>query len=389
MRYITVLGSTGSIGVQTLEVLENLEGIRPEGLSTYSKIELLEQQARRWRPKRVCAVVESRARDLKVRLADTSVEVLAGKEGLLALANGEESDTVVTGIVGIAGLAPTLAAVRAGKRIALANKETLVTAGDLVMREARRCGAEIIPVDSEHSAVFQCLAARVNPENYEQEVSAVILTASGGPFFGRSRESLADVTKAQALRHPNWDMGAKITIDSATLMNKGLEVLEAAHLFRMPPERIEVVVHRQSIVHSMVRFSDNAVIAQLGVPDMKLPIQYALTYPERVNMTGNRLDFFSCGPLTFDRPDTETFRCLALAYRAGNIGGTMPAVLNGANEEAVSLFLQDKIRFLSIADMVEAAMEAHCPTAQPTLEDIVQADIWAREYVRLKLHKIG
>ncbi len=389
MRYITVLGSTGSIGVQTLEVLENMEDIRPEGLSAYSDIVLLEQQARKFHPKYVCAVHEERAKDLKIKLADTDIKVLSGREGLLAIANGERSDTVVTGIVGIAGLEPTLAAVRAGKRIALANKETLVTAGHLVMREAKRCGAEIIPVDSEHSAVFQCLAARVNSEDYEKEVRAIILTASGGPFFGRSRESLADVTREQALKHPNWDMGAKITIDSATLMNKGLEVLEAAHLFQMPLERIEVVVHRQSIVHSMVRFADNAVIAQLGVPDMKLPIQYAITYPKRVTMEGNALDFISCGALTFDKPDVDTFRCLSLAYRAGKMGGTMPAVLNGANEEAVSLFLQDKIRFLAIADTVEAAMEAHQPVAEPQLEEIMQADQWAREYVRSKVHKIG
>lgn len=389
MRYITVLGSTGSIGVQTLEVLESMEGVCPEGLSAYSDIALLERQARKFHPKQVCVVCEERAKELKIKLADTDIRVLAGQEGLLAVANGEKSDTVVTGIVGIAGLAPTLAAVRAGKRIALANKETLVTAGSLVMNEAKRHGAEIIPVDSEHSAIFQCLAARVNPEDYEKEVSAVILTASGGPFFGRSRESLATVTREQALKHPNWDMGAKITIDSATLMNKGLEVLEAAHLFRMPLERIEVLVHRQSIVHSMVRFADNAVIAQLGVPDMKLPIQYAITYPKRMTMVGNAPDFCSCGALTFDHPDTDTFRCLPLAYRAGKIGGSMPTVLNGANEEAVSLFLQDKIRFLSIAEVVEAAMDAHKTVENPSLEDIMQTDVWAREYVRANLHKIG
>lgn len=389
MRYITVLGSTGSIGVQTLEVLESMEGVCPEGLSAYSDIALLERQARKFHPKQVCVVCEERAKELKIKLADTDIRVLAGQEGLLAVANGEKSDTVVTGIVGIAGLAPTLAAVRAGKRIALANKETLVTAGSFVMNEAKRHGAEIIPVDSEHSAIFQCLAARVNPEDYEKEVSAVILTASGGPFFGRSRESLATVTREQALKHPNWDMGAKITIDSATLMNKGLEVLEAAHLFRMPLERIEVLVHRQSIVHSMVRFADNAVIAQLGVPDMKLPIQYAITYPKRMTMVGNAPDFCSCGALTFDHPDTDTFRCLPLAYRAGKIGGSMPTVLNGANEEAVSLFLQDKIRFLSIAELVEAAMDAHKTVENPSLEDIMQTDVWAREYVRANLHKIG
>ncbi|MBQ3226652.1 MAG: 1-deoxy-D-xylulose-5-phosphate reductoisomerase, partial [Clostridia bacterium] len=267
MRHITVLGATGSIGVQTLEVIEKMEGVRAEGLSTYSKIELLEQQARKFRPKKVCVVSEPHAKELKIKLADTEVKVLSGSEGLVELAEGEKSDTVITGIVGIAGLVPTLAAVRAGKRIGLANKETLVTAGDIVMSEAKRCGAQIIPVDSEHSAIFQSLAARVNPKEYDREVSEIILTASGGPFFGHARESLLGVTKEQALKHPNWSMGAKITIDSATLMNKGLEVLEAGHLFSMPLSRVKVLVHRQSIVHSMVRFCDNAVIAQLGAPD--------------------------------------------------------------------------------------------------------------------------
>ncbi len=388
MRYITVLGSTGSIGVQTLEVMEKMENARPDGLSTYSKIELLEEQARRFKPDKVCVVREDKAKELKIKLADTDIKVLSGAEGLIELAESEKSDTVVTGIVGIAGLIPTLAAIKKGKRIALANKETLVTAGDIVMSEAKAYGSEIIPVDSEHSAVFQCLAARVNKEDYEKEVDAIVLTASGGPFFGRDRTSLENVTRAQALAHPNWEMGAKITIDSATLMNKGLEVLEAAHLFNMPLDKIEVLVHRQSIIHSMVRFCDNATIAQLGVPDMKLPIQYAITYPKRMTMTNNELDFLTCGPLTFDKPDTDTFRCLALAYRAGNTGGTMPAVLNGANEEAVALFLQDKIRFLEIADVVESAMNNHKVVTAPDVDDILSADRWAREYVLSKLHKI-
>lgn len=388
MRHITVLGATGSIGVQTLEVIDQMEDIRAEGLSTYSKIELLEQQARKFRPQKVCVVSEPHAKELKMKLADTDVKVLSGSEGLVELAEGEKSDTVITGIVGIAGLVPTLAAVRAGKRIGLANKETLVTAGDIVMSEAKRCGAQIIPVDSEHSAIFQSLAARANPEDYDREVSEIILTASGGPFFGRTRESLVGVTKEQALKHPNWSMGAKITIDSATLMNKGLEVLEAGHLFSMPLSRVKVVVHRQSIIHSMVRFCDQAVIAQLGAPDMKLPIQYAITYPARMTMTGNELDFLSCGPLTFDEADVETFRCLSLAYQAGGIGGTMPTVLNGANEEAVSLFLHDKIEFLEIAEVVEQAMDAHKTIATPSVSDILDADLWAREYVRGALHKI-
>ncbi|MBR5157903.1 MAG: 1-deoxy-D-xylulose-5-phosphate reductoisomerase [Clostridia bacterium] len=388
MRYITVLGSTGSIGVQTLEVMEKMENARPDGLSTYSKIELLEQQARQFKPDKVCVVREDKAAELKIKLADTDIKVLSGPEGLVELASSEKSDTVVTGIVGIAGLIPTLAAIKKGKRIALANKETLVTAGNIVMSEAKKYGSEIIPVDSEHSAVFQCLAARVNKDEYEKEVDAIVLTASGGPFFGRDRNSLENVTRAQALAHPNWEMGAKITIDSATLMNKGLEVLEAAHLFNMPLDKIEVLVHRQSIIHSMVRFCDNATIAQLGVPDMKLPIQYAITYPKRMVMTNNELDFLTCGPLTFDKPDTDTFRCLTLAYRAGNKGGTMPVVLNGANEEAVALFLQDKIRFLEIADVVESAMNNHEVIANPTIDDILSADKWAREYVLKSVHKI-
>ena len=387
-KRLAILGSTGSIGVQTLEVMETMENARPDGLSTYSRIELLEEQARRFKPDKVCVVREDKAKELKAKLSDTDIKVLSGPEGLVELAESEKSDTVVTGIVGIAGLIPTLAAIKKGKRIALANKETLVTAGDIVMSEAKAYGSEIIPVDSEHSAVFQCLAARVNKEDYEKEVDAIVLTASGGPFFGRTRESLENVTRAQALAHPNWEMGAKITIDSATLMNKGLEVLEAAHLFNMPLDKVEVLVHRQSIIHSMVRFCDNATIAQLGVPDMKLPIQYAITYPKRMIMTNNELDFLTCGPLTFDKPDTDTFRCLALAYRAGGIGGTMPAVLNGANEEAVALFLQDKIRFLEIADVVEAAMNSHKVVTNPTVDDILSADKWAREYVLKSLHKI-
>ena len=389
MRYITVLGSTGSIGVQTLEVMEKMEGVCPDGLSTYSKIDLLEEQARRWKPEKVCVVCEEKAKELKIRLKDTQIKVLSGADGLIELAESDKSDTVVTGIVGIAGLKPTLAAIKKGKRIALANKETLVTGGEIVMREAVLYGAEIIPVDSEHSAIFQCLAARVNKNDYEKEVDAIILTASGGPFFGKSREELLNVTRAQALAHPNWEMGAKITIDSATLMNKGLEVLEAAHLFKMPLDKVEVLVHRQSIIHSMVRFTDNAVIAQLGAPDMKLPIQYAITYPQRMKMQENELDLLSCGPLTFDKPDTDTFCCLDLAYRAGKIGGTMPTVLNGANEEAVSLFLQDKIKFLQIADVVSGAMENHKVIENPALSDILEADIWAREYVRSILHKIN
>ena len=312
---------------------------------------------------------------------------MAGTAGLEEIAAHPKADTVITGIVGIAGLAPTLAAVEAKKRIGLANKETLVTAGDMVMERAGQTGAEIIPVDSEHSAVFQCLAARVNRDNFDSEVKRILLTASGGPFFGKTKDELTQITAKEALRHPNWSMGAKITVDSATLMNKGLEVIEAKHLFGVPFEKIDVFVHRQSIVHSMVEFADNAVIAQLGAPDMKLPIQYAITYPYRLSMHGNEPDLTKT-PLTFDKPDFETFRCLPLAISAGKTGGTMPAVLNGANEAAVVLFLNGKIRFLDIADLVEGAMCAHKTMKRPSLSQIFEADKWAREYVCAKLHTL-
>ena len=387
MKHIAILGATGSIGTQSLEVMEEQEGFRAFALSAHSNIKLLEQQVRKFRPRFACVTDEEKAAELKIRINDTDTKVLAGIEGLEEIASHPDVDTVITGIVGIAGLLPTMAAVKAGKRIGLANKETLVTAGDIVMNEAKKTGSEIIPVDSEHSAIFQCIAAHVNKENYDGEIKRIILTASGGPFFGKTKEELKDITVADALNHPNWSMGAKITVDSASLMNKGLEVLEAKALFGLPLDKVSVLVHRQSIVHSMVEFCDNAIIAQMGTPDMKLPIQYALSYPERLPMRGNELDLTK-KPLTFEPVDMDTFRCLALAIQAGHIGGTMPTVLNGANEIAVSKFLKGEIGFLEIADLVELAMDAHKSIQNPTLSDIEEADRWAREYVLSNLHKL-
>ena len=387
MKNIVILGATGSIGTQSLEVIEENEGFRAFALSAHSNIALLETQIRKFRPRFACVTDEAKAAELKIKTADTDTEILSGEKGLTQIASHPEADTVITGIVGIAGLVPTLAAVKAKKRIGLANKETLVTAGSLVMEQANLHGAEIIPVDSEHSAIFQCLAARVNRKDYDSELKRILLTASGGPFFGKTRDELKHITAAQALRHPNWSMGAKITVDSATMMNKGLEVIEAKHLFGVSFDKISVLVHRQSIVHSMVEFADNAVIAQMGAPDMKLPIQYAITYPKRLPMRGNELDLTKA-PLTFAPADTKTFRCLPLAVSAGKAGGTMPAVLNGANEAAVELFLNGKIGFLAIADLVEGAMNDHTNIAKPNLGDIFDADKWAREYVYAKMHTL-
>jgi len=387
MKNVVILGSTGSIGTQSLEVIEEKEGFSVLAISGNSNIELLEKQVRKFKPKFVAVPDEKKASELKLKIKDESTCVLSGKESLEEIAALPNADTVITGVVGIAGLLPTLSAVKAGKRIGLANKETLVTAGDIVMDTAKKTGAEIIPVDSEHSAIFQCLAARVNDKDYDKELKRIILTASGGPFFGKTKDELKNITKKEALKHPNWTMGAKITIDSATLMNKGLEVLEAKSLFGVPLSKVDVLVHRQSIVHSMVEFSDNAVIAQIGVPDMKLPIQYALTYPKRLSMSDNALDLTK-HTLTFDEPDKETFKCLALAYRAGDAGGTMTTVLNGANEAAVGLFLEDKIKFLDIGNVVEMAVSDHKIIKNPTVCDVLEADLWAREYVNKNLHKL-
>ena len=374
-KCISILGSTGSIGRQTLEVAECL-GISVAALTMNSSIDLAEEQARKFRPRLLAVANEKAAADLKVRLADTAVRVASGKNAILEAASQEDADTVVTAMVGIAGLEPTLAAIHAGKRIALANKETLVCAGELVMAEAKRCNAEIVPVDSEHSAIFQCLEG-----NQKREVKRLILTASGGPFCGYDRQALSLVTREQALRHPNWAMGAKITVDSATLMNKGLEFIEAMRLYDIPPERISIAVHRESIIHSMVEYCDGAILAQLGAPDMRVPIQYALTWPERVPGPAKTLDLFSCPPLTFSQADVETFRCLKLALECARIGGTSTAILNGANEAAVSLFLNERITLTRIDELVNSALERVEVVQNPRLEDILKADMDARRVV--------
>ena len=375
-RTLSVLGSSGSIGRQALDVAA-VCGHEVAAITVNRSAPMAEEQARRFRPRLAVAVDEDAAADLRTRLADTEVKVLSGREGLLEAASLPGADTVVTAIVGVAGLEPTLAAIACGKRIALANKETLVCAGELVMARAREAGAEIVPVDSEHSAIFQCLQGCRD----RGEVRRLILTASGGPFFGWSREELARVTKAQALKHPNWAMGAKITIDSATLMNKGLEFIEAMRLYAVPPEQIQIVVHRESIIHSLVEFGDGAILAQLGSADMRLPIQYALTWPERTPGPAKPLDLLSCPPLTFQRPDPEAFRCLGLALECAKRGGTSTAILNGANEAAVGLFLEDKIGFLDIPRLVEAAL-ARVPVLDgPGLDQILEADRAARQAV--------
>ena len=375
-RRISLLGSTGSIGRQTLDVAAAC-GFSVAALTAHRSGALLEEQARRFQPELAVCVDPAAAADLKVRLADTPVRVASGPEGLLEAAALPSADTVVTAVVGMAGLEPTLAAIQAGKRIALANKETLVCAGELVMDQAEAHGAEIVPVDSEHSAIFQCLQGCRD----RGEVRRLILTASGGPFFGWSREALAGVTPAQALKHPNWSMGAKITVDSATLMNKGLEYIEAMRLYRMPPEKISIVVHRESIVHSLVEYCDNAVLAQLGAPDMRLPIQYALTWPERTPGPAQPLDLLNCPSLTFQAPDYDAFPCLGLALEAARTGGTATAVLNGANEAAVALFLEEKLSFPGIAERVGLALKRLPVVQKPSLEEILEADRAARALV--------
>ena len=373
-KRITILGSTGSIGTQALQVVRRL-GYRVEAISANTSIDLAEQQARAFSPRYAVMMDPQAAADLKIRLADTNVRVLSGMEGLLEAAAIPSADTVITAVVGMVGLRPTLAAIREGKRIALANKETLVCAGQLVLEEAKDYGAQILPVDSEHSALFQSLEGNKD----RGEVKRLILTCSGGPFYGKTREQLQGMTREDALRHPNWSMGAKITVDSATLMNKGLEFIEAMHLYHMPPEKIAIVIHRESIIHSLVEYCDNAMIAQLGAPDMRLPIQYALTWPKRVPGPANPLDLWNCGPLTFGSPDLETFRCLALALEAARTGGTAGAILNGANEAAVAQFLAGKIGFLEIADRVAQAMAKVPVVREPGLADILEADAAARE----------
>lgn len=377
MRQISILGSTGSIGTQTLEVLENLQDIGVAGLTGNQNINLLEQQVRKYKPRLVAVMDEAKAKALSLCLKDIEVQVLSGMEGLIAVATMEEIDTVVTSLVGNVGLRPTFAAIEAGKNIALANKETLVSAGQLVMDLAKKKGVSIYPVDSEHSAIFQCLQG-----NAENQIRRILLTASGGPFRGKTREDLANITKADALKHPNWSMGQKITIDSATLMNKGLEVMEAKWLFGVETNQIEVLVHPQSILHSAVEYEDGAILAQLGEPDMKIPIQYALTYPKRMKSPYPKVDFAQRGCLTFEAPDMETFHCLALAYRALEVGGTMPAVLNGANEIAVARFLSSEISFLQIPELIEMTMNAYTVKYTYTLDDLLEADAWARAFAQ-------
>ena len=372
-RVISVLGSTGSIGRQTLEVAREL-GLPVAALAARSSLELLERQTREFHPKLVVLYEMEAALELARRIRDLPVRVAYGMEGLTEAAALEEADTVVTAMVGMVGLRPTLAAIRKGKRIALANKETLVCAGELVMEEARRWGAEIVPVDSEHSAIFQCLQGCRD----RREVRRLILTCSGGPFFGKSYQELEYMKRKDALQHPNWSMGAKITIDSATLMNKGLELIEAMRLYHMPPEQIQIVIHRQSIIHSLVEYWDGAVLAQMGTPDMKLPIRYALTYPERSQSAAAPLDLLSCPPLTFAPPDPEAFPCLALAMDCARTGGTSCAVLNGANEAAVGLFLREKIGFNDIPRLVKKALDQVEVKWNPSLADILEADQRAR-----------
>ena len=380
-KTITILGSTGSIGRQTLSVADEL-GLRVAALTAERNVELLEAQCRQYRPELAVLTDEAAAEELKVRLADMNIRVLAGAEALCEAAALPEADTVVVAVCGFAALRPTLTAIHEKKRIALANKETMVCAGQIMQAAARESGAEIIPVDSEHSAIFQCLMGCRD----RAEVKRLILTCSGGPFFGKTREELVCMTKSDALRHPNWKMGAKITVDCATLMNKGLEIIEAMRLYDLPLLKVEVVIHRQSVVHSLVEFVDGAVLAQLGVPDMRIPIGLAMTYPNRAHNPAPALDLLTCGPLTFDAIDETAFPCFVLAKQAAQLGGTACTALNAANEEAVGLFLQDKIGFYDIADAVEAALRL--PVVQePSLADIFEADRLARIHTRERFLK--
>lgn len=372
---ISVLGSTGSIGTQTLEIAREYKGIQIEAMSAHSNIELLEQQAREFKPKLVCVTDVEKAKVLKIKLADTDIKVVSGSDGLNEAAAIGSAKTVVTAVVGISGLVPTIEAIKAKKNIALANKETLVTGGHIVMQLAKENGVSILPVDSEHSAIFQSFQGCCD----SREVKRILLTASGGPFFGKKREELTDIKPEDALKHPNWNMGAKVTIDSSTLVNKGLEVIEAKWLFGT--ENIKVLVHRQSVVHSMVEFADNGIIAQLGAPDMRLPIQYALTYPHRLPMKNNELDFSKYPSLTFEEPDTDTFYALKLAFCALHEGGIKPTLFNSADEAAVDLFMKGKLTYLGISEAIAKAMDSVKNIKNPTVSDIFEADRLAREAV--------
>ena len=377
MKNIVVLGSTGSIGTQTLEIVDAYpDRLQIVALAAGSNVEKIEPQIRKYHPKKVVMFDEAAAKALKTKVVDLDVTVLAGMMGLIEICTMEEADVVLTAVVGMIGITPTIEAIKAGKDIALANKETLVTAGHIIMPLAKQMGVSILPVDSEHSAIFQSLNGE--PKN---RLKKILLTASGGPFRGMSKEQLADKTVKDALKHPNWSMGPKITIDSATMVNKGLEVMEAGWLFDVDYDQIQVVVHPQSIIHSMVEYVDGAVIAQLGLPDMKLPIQYALFYPDRLPMNTAGIDFFQLGQISFERPDLETFQGLKLAYDAFKIGGSMPTVFNAANEKAVSLFLHEKIRFLDIADIIAETMSKHQVIAKPDVDQILMTEQWCYEQI--------
>ncbi len=377
VKCVSVLGSTGSVGRQSLDIIDHL-GLPVAALTAGTSVERMAEQCRKHCPQLAVMATQTAAEQLKNAITDLPTRVSWGEEGLVEAATLDEADCIITAVVGMVGLKPTLAALRKGKRIGLANKETLVCAGELVMAEAKKHNAQIVPVDSEHSAIFQCLMGNHD----KREVKRIILTCSGGPFYGMNREQLTRVTKADALKHPNWKMGAKITIDCATLMNKGLEVIEAMRLYEVPLEQVDVVIHRQSIVHSMVEFTDGAVMAQLGSPDMRLPIQLAMTYPERVSCPVEPLDLLSCGSLTFAKPDIEAFPCLALARECAKAGGTACPAMNGANEEAVAMFLNDEIGFYDIYDRVSRAVEEVPFLQNPTLEQILETDHLARMAVR-------
>jgi len=380
-KKIAILGSTGSIGTQSLEVVKNIGNIDIVALTAKSNIELIEKQIREFKPKIAVLVDKKKAEQLKKNIADTNVKVLYGIEGLIEASTVDEIDTVVNSVVGNIGLEPTIAAIRSKKNIALANKETLVSSGELVMKEVNKNGVNLYPIDSEHSAIFQALAG-----NEKNKIYKIHLTASGGPF--RNYTDLSNVTVEDALNHPNWTMGKKITIDSATLMNKGLEVIEAKWLFDVDVEKINVIIHPQSIIHSMVEYEDGAVIAQLGEPDMKIPIQYALTYPKRLKNNFSKIDFFKRNNLTFEKPNTKLFKCLDLAFRAIKIGGTMPAVLNAANETAVENFINGKIKFLDIPKLIEMSMNEYNTKYNYTLTDVINADNWARTFVEQKIAEV-
>ncbi len=374
VKKISILGSTGSIGTQTLDVVREYPQIGVAAITANSNIDLLERQAREFKPELVCVMNTEKAKELKVRLADTDITVLGGRESLIDAATIESADTVVTAVVGISGLRPTIAAIEAGKNIALANKETLVTGGHIVTELAKQHNVKLLPVDSEHSAIFQSLNGRY------KEIKNIILTASGGTFYGKKREDLVNVTPQMALKNPNWDMGAKVTIDSSTLVNKGLEVIEAKWLFGVDIDQIKVVVHRQSVLHSAVEFVDNAVIAQLGAPDMRLPIQYALTYPDRLPMKDNELDLLKYGSLTFEEPDTETFYALELAKKAGREGGLLPTIFNSADEVAVEKFMKGELSYLGISEFIASEMERFKNIQNPTIEQILAADAEVRNH---------